>query len=136
MPFLGEIPLDPKVAIGGDAGRPIVAGEDEVGGDRGLPAHRGVDQENPGRLKLKPALLCILAGALILRCWRLDSFSDGLDETVQVYFLQGDWSSGKERAGGGEPRPLRPTGTTRDKVRFAQDHGKSMMPSGCTCLFP
>ena len=27
MPFLGEIPLDPKVAIGGDAGKPIVAGE-------------------------------------------------------------------------------------------------------------
>ena len=27
VPFLGEIPLDPKVAIGGDAGRPIVAGE-------------------------------------------------------------------------------------------------------------
>ena len=27
MPFLGEIPLDPKVAIGGDSGRPIVAGE-------------------------------------------------------------------------------------------------------------
>jgi ATP-binding protein involved in chromosome partitioning len=24
IPFLGEIPLDPKVAIGGDAGRPIV----------------------------------------------------------------------------------------------------------------
>jgi ATP-binding protein involved in chromosome partitioning len=27
VPFLGEIPLDPKVTIGGDAGRPIVAGE-------------------------------------------------------------------------------------------------------------
>ena len=27
VPFLGEIPLDPKVAVGGDAGRPIVAGE-------------------------------------------------------------------------------------------------------------
>jgi ATP-binding protein involved in chromosome partitioning len=27
VPFLGEIPLDPKVALGGDAGRPIVAGE-------------------------------------------------------------------------------------------------------------
>jgi ATP-binding protein involved in chromosome partitioning len=27
VPFLGEIPLDPKVAIGGDSGRPIVAGE-------------------------------------------------------------------------------------------------------------
>ena len=27
VPFLGEIPLDPKVAIGGDAGRPIVAAE-------------------------------------------------------------------------------------------------------------
>ncbi len=27
VPFLGEIPLDPQVAIGGDAGRPIVAGE-------------------------------------------------------------------------------------------------------------
>src|SRR6476660_8591494 len=27
VPFLGEIPLDPKIAIGGDAGRPIVAGE-------------------------------------------------------------------------------------------------------------
>ncbi|HEX4440871.1 MAG TPA: Mrp/NBP35 family ATP-binding protein [Thermoanaerobaculia bacterium] len=27
VPFLGEIPLDPKVAIGGDAGRPIVDSE-------------------------------------------------------------------------------------------------------------
>ena len=27
VPFLGEIPLDPKVAVGGDAGKPIVAGE-------------------------------------------------------------------------------------------------------------
>ncbi len=27
VPFLGEIPLDPQVAIGGDAGRPIVAAE-------------------------------------------------------------------------------------------------------------
>jgi ATP-binding protein involved in chromosome partitioning len=27
VPFLGEIPLDPKVAIGGDSGTPIVAGE-------------------------------------------------------------------------------------------------------------
>ncbi|MGH9369401.1 MAG: Mrp/NBP35 family ATP-binding protein, partial [Thermoanaerobaculia bacterium] len=27
VPFLGEIPLDPKVAAGGDAGRPIVAAE-------------------------------------------------------------------------------------------------------------
>jgi ATP-binding protein involved in chromosome partitioning len=27
VPFLGEIPLDPKVAIGGDSGRPIVAGD-------------------------------------------------------------------------------------------------------------
>jgi ATP-binding protein involved in chromosome partitioning len=27
VPFLGEIPIDPKVAIGGDEGRPIVAGE-------------------------------------------------------------------------------------------------------------
>ncbi len=27
VPFLGEIPLDPKIAIGGDSGRPIVAGE-------------------------------------------------------------------------------------------------------------
>jgi ATP-binding protein involved in chromosome partitioning len=27
IPFLGEIPLDPKVAIGGDAGRPIVDGD-------------------------------------------------------------------------------------------------------------
>jgi ATP-binding protein involved in chromosome partitioning len=27
VPFLGEIPLDPKVAIGGDAGKPIVTSE-------------------------------------------------------------------------------------------------------------
>ena len=27
VPFLGEIPLDPKVTLGGDAGRPIVAGD-------------------------------------------------------------------------------------------------------------
>ena len=27
VPFLGEIPLDPKVAVGGDAGRPIVAAD-------------------------------------------------------------------------------------------------------------
>ena len=27
VPFLGEIPLDPAVALGGDAGRPIVAGD-------------------------------------------------------------------------------------------------------------
>jgi len=27
VPFLGEIPLDPKVVLGGDAGRPIVAGD-------------------------------------------------------------------------------------------------------------
>ena len=27
VPFLGEIPLDPRVALGGDAGQPIVAGE-------------------------------------------------------------------------------------------------------------
>ncbi len=27
VPFLGEIPLDPRVTAGGDAGRPIVAGE-------------------------------------------------------------------------------------------------------------
>ena len=27
VPFLGEIPLDPKVVLGGDAGKPIVAGE-------------------------------------------------------------------------------------------------------------
>jgi ATP-binding protein involved in chromosome partitioning len=27
VPFLGEIPLDPKVVAGGDSGRPIVAGE-------------------------------------------------------------------------------------------------------------
>jgi ATP-binding protein involved in chromosome partitioning len=29
VPFLGEIPLDPRVAVGGDAGRPIVASEPE-----------------------------------------------------------------------------------------------------------
>jgi len=27
VPFLGEIPLDARIAIGGDSGRPIVAGE-------------------------------------------------------------------------------------------------------------
>ena len=27
VPFLGEIPLDPRVTAGGDSGRPIVAGE-------------------------------------------------------------------------------------------------------------
>jgi ATP-binding protein involved in chromosome partitioning len=27
VPFLGEIPIDPKVAIGGDSGVPIVAAE-------------------------------------------------------------------------------------------------------------
>ena len=27
VPFLGEIPLDPKVTVGGDSGRPIVVGE-------------------------------------------------------------------------------------------------------------
>jgi len=27
VPFLGEIPIDPKVVVGGDSGRPIVAGE-------------------------------------------------------------------------------------------------------------
>ena len=27
VPFLGEIPLDPRVTVGGDEGRPIVAGE-------------------------------------------------------------------------------------------------------------
>ncbi len=27
VPFLGEIPLDPKIVVGGDSGRPIVAGE-------------------------------------------------------------------------------------------------------------
>jgi ATP-binding protein involved in chromosome partitioning len=27
VPFLGEIPLDPKIAVGGDSGLPIVAGE-------------------------------------------------------------------------------------------------------------
>jgi ATP-binding protein involved in chromosome partitioning len=27
VPFLGEIPLDPRVTVGGDAGRPIVVGE-------------------------------------------------------------------------------------------------------------
>jgi ATP-binding protein involved in chromosome partitioning len=27
VPFLGEIPLDPKVAVGGDAGKPILAAE-------------------------------------------------------------------------------------------------------------
>ena len=31
VPFLGEIPLDPKVTLGGDSGRPIVAGEPESG---------------------------------------------------------------------------------------------------------
>jgi ATP-binding protein involved in chromosome partitioning len=29
VPFLGEIPLDPKVVIGGDSGRPIVASEEK-----------------------------------------------------------------------------------------------------------
>lgn len=29
VPFLGEIPLDPSVTIGGDSGRPIVAGDPE-----------------------------------------------------------------------------------------------------------
>jgi ATP-binding protein involved in chromosome partitioning len=31
VPFLGEIPLDPKVVTGGDSGRPIVAGEPKSG---------------------------------------------------------------------------------------------------------
>jgi ATP-binding protein involved in chromosome partitioning len=31
VPFLGEIPLDPKVAIGGDSGEPIVAAEPKSG---------------------------------------------------------------------------------------------------------
>jgi ATP-binding protein involved in chromosome partitioning len=31
VPFLGEIPLDPKVAIGGDAGEPIVASDPKSG---------------------------------------------------------------------------------------------------------
>jgi len=31
VPFLGEIPLDPKVAIGGDAGEPIVAADQKSG---------------------------------------------------------------------------------------------------------
>jgi 4-amino-4-deoxy-L-arabinose transferase-like glycosyltransferase len=43
-------------------------------------------------LKFKPALWAVLAAAFVLRCWRLDFFSYGLDEIVQVYFVQGDWS--------------------------------------------
>src|SRR5580765_7519008 len=31
VPFLGEIPLDPKVAIGGDSGRPIVSADPDSG---------------------------------------------------------------------------------------------------------
>jgi ATP-binding protein involved in chromosome partitioning len=29
VPFLGEIPLDPKVVIGGDSGKPIVASDEK-----------------------------------------------------------------------------------------------------------
>lgn len=43
-------------------------------------------------MKFRPALWAILAAAFLLRCWRLDSFSYGLDEIVQVDFVQGDWS--------------------------------------------
>jgi 4-amino-4-deoxy-L-arabinose transferase-like glycosyltransferase len=43
-------------------------------------------------VKFKPALWAVLATAFLLRCWRLDSFSYGLDEIVQVDWVQGDWS--------------------------------------------
>lgn len=43
-------------------------------------------------MKFKPALFGVLAAAFLLRCFRLDFFSYGLDEILQTYFVQGDWS--------------------------------------------
>ena len=40
VPFLGEIPLDPKVTIGGDAGQPIVAGEPKSAVTEAYLSHR------------------------------------------------------------------------------------------------
>jgi ATP-binding protein involved in chromosome partitioning len=51
VPFLGEIPLDPKVTLGGDAGRPIVAGDPEGGVTR---AYLSIAETIAGRLEGKP----------------------------------------------------------------------------------
>ena len=37
VPFLGEIPIDPKVVVGGDSGEPIVVLGSGIAGRRGLP---------------------------------------------------------------------------------------------------
>lgn len=51
VPFLGEIPLDPKVTLGGDSGRPIVAGDPEGGVTK---AYLAIAESIAGRLGGKP----------------------------------------------------------------------------------
>jgi len=51
VPFLGEIPLDPKITLGGDAGRPIVAADPEGGVTR---AYLSIAEAIAGKLEGKP----------------------------------------------------------------------------------
>src|SRR5260370_25569191 len=51
VPFLGEIPLDPKVTLGGDSGRPIVAGDPQGGVTK---AYLAIAETIAGRLEGKP----------------------------------------------------------------------------------
>jgi ATP-binding protein involved in chromosome partitioning len=51
VPFLGEIPLDPKVTLGGDSGRPIVAGDPEGGVTK---AYLAIAESIAGKLEGKP----------------------------------------------------------------------------------
>ena len=44
VPFLGELPLDPQVRIGGDTGRPVTAREGEPRAEPFLALARVVDQ--------------------------------------------------------------------------------------------
>jgi len=49
VPFLGAIPLDADIVMGGDKGRPIVPGEAELSGCYGLPGNRhGIGWPPPG----------------------------------------------------------------------------------------
>jgi ATP-binding protein involved in chromosome partitioning len=51
VPFLGEIPLDPKVTLGGDSGRPIVAGDPDGSVTR---AYLSIAETIAGKLEGKP----------------------------------------------------------------------------------